>query len=466
MILFPMNPTWFALKFITTLRNHEKCLYKPSIRQAIAICSLIMARFLNRGECKVEDFVEIAVVTSPLENQVLARKIATQLLTYAEMIEKGHGTDVFSPNMLLLGEKALDLLNDLDENYNDLDDIFDDLEFLRNYQEELEDFDLEKFEAFMDNNLFETNRNDLETEPYKTALDIIQNHGGMDVQNMKDLDSLVSMARKILSEKINHLEPSNVLDAKNLNMLQDIIENSQLEREKMLARIALKEDEKVRWLDKEKKKFNGLLDEIIQNLSNLKAQFLTKHDKVKKEFPQPEMGEFYNLEELDNLISYANKQKKDDALFTNRTQLEDTRNFLDQFISLKKKEKENVKALYLKEENEREKSKLKKELEKTEQLISAAEAQEEIINKKKEQPIENKNQLLNKIEESLTKDFNGTIQDTGFFFKSEIIDNQTKEELKNGIKKSLIQQNRTVNDLFNASTTLGTRFEFNDEEVK
>lgn len=84
MIIFPQNPVWFSLKLISALRNHENCTYKPSIRQAIAICKLILARFLNRGVCEAEDFIDIAVVTSPLENQDLARLLARDLLSFSE----------------------------------------------------------------------------------------------------------------------------------------------------------------------------------------------------------------------------------------------------------------------------------------------------------------------------------------------------------------------------------------------
>ena len=66
------------------MRKHEKCAYKPSIRQAISICKLILARFMNRGVCEDRDFIDIAVITSPIENQILARKIATELLTFKD----------------------------------------------------------------------------------------------------------------------------------------------------------------------------------------------------------------------------------------------------------------------------------------------------------------------------------------------------------------------------------------------
>jgi len=125
MIIFPQSPVWFSLKFITALRNHEKCMYKPSVRQAIAICKLILARFMNKGECEVSDFIEIAVVTSPLENQTLARKIATELLSYNDPSKNRISSDVIKSDMFG-SETAQDLLDDIGLDLSELDEVFDD----------------------------------------------------------------------------------------------------------------------------------------------------------------------------------------------------------------------------------------------------------------------------------------------------------------------------------------------------
>ena len=99
-------------------------MYKPSIRQAIAICKLILARFMNRGICEIKDFIEIAVVTSPLENQALARKIATELLSYRDPAKNRVSSDTIRSDMFG-SETAQDLLNDLGLDMSELDEIFD-----------------------------------------------------------------------------------------------------------------------------------------------------------------------------------------------------------------------------------------------------------------------------------------------------------------------------------------------------
>ena len=199
MILFPINPTWFALKFITRLRKHEKCCYKPSIRQAIAICNLILARLLNKGTCSVEDFIDIAVVTSPLENQALARQIAKKILSYSESIEKGYGESSISSNLLYDG-KAKDLLDDIEDFDTNLEAIMDDFEFLKNYGKDLENFDISDVENSLNNNFFEEFKHELEMEPYKTALDVIQKNVSIDFDKINNLNSLLDLAKKVLSE--------------------------------------------------------------------------------------------------------------------------------------------------------------------------------------------------------------------------------------------------------------------------
>ena len=116
MNIFPQNPVWFSLKLISALRNSEKCAYKPSIRQAIAVCKLILARFLNRGECEVDDFIDIAVVTSPLENRDIARQIASELLSFSESLKGINPQKIVSSD--IFGEfKAKDLLNNIETDF-------------------------------------------------------------------------------------------------------------------------------------------------------------------------------------------------------------------------------------------------------------------------------------------------------------------------------------------------------------
>jgi uncharacterized protein YegL len=237
LIIFPQSPVWFSLKFIKALRNHEKCLYKPSIRQAIAICKLIISRFLNRGICDTEDFIAIAVITSPLENQELAKKIAKNLLVFTDQ------SNISSQNMLNASDifdssKAKDLVDDIGGNYEELDEIFDDLEFLKKYMNEIEDLDFNLMEESTFNDFYHKFRKELEEDPYKTALDIIDKNVIADFSKFTELKSLLEYAKNIIRKKINNLEPGEINYAKKLGMLDEIIAKSTVKREKLSSQFA------------------------------------------------------------------------------------------------------------------------------------------------------------------------------------------------------------------------------------
>jgi len=244
MILFPIKPTWFALKFINVLRNHEKCAYKPSIRQAIAICKLIISRFLNRGFCEAEDFIEIAVVTSPLENQKLAKKVATELISYFN-VSKANSTKGGTVNLGFLGDAdPKNLITEFDDAFNDLDRILDDLNFLNNdmddslHPESGQAIDWEnEYQSHYDN-FFQEFFDQLQNEPYKTALEVIEDNCIADFNKFKNPDDLLEYAIDILKTKINNLEPSDIGAAKTLNLLDEIIDNSTQIREKLAAQFA------------------------------------------------------------------------------------------------------------------------------------------------------------------------------------------------------------------------------------
>lgn len=237
MIIFPQSPVWFSLKFINALRNHEKSMYKPSIRQAIAICKLIIARFMNKGVCEINDFIEIAVVTSPLENQALARKIATELLTYNEPMKNHMSSDMVKSDMFA-SETAQDLFDDLGLDLSELDEMFDDFELLNNFFKELEDLDLDQLMDESLNDFFDQFSKELEEDPYKTALDVIDNNAIANFNQFKDLKALLDYAKELLKNKINHLEPEDIDAAEKLDLLDDIISKSDSLKEKIMSQLA------------------------------------------------------------------------------------------------------------------------------------------------------------------------------------------------------------------------------------
>lgn len=237
MILFPTNPVWFSLKFINALRKHEKCIIKPSVRQAIAMCKLIFARFLNRGMCDIEDFLEVAVVTSPLENQEIARQIAREILTYIDPSKNTISSEIRNLD-IFDHTKPKDLIDDIEQDFSDLDEIYDDLQFLKDYFGEIENLDLEKMMESTFNTFFDRFSSELEEDPYKTALDVIERNAIVNFDKIPDLKSLLERAKDVLWKKLNHLEPEDIDFAKKLGILDEIIEKSIVPREKILSQFA------------------------------------------------------------------------------------------------------------------------------------------------------------------------------------------------------------------------------------
>ncbi|MHA1234220.1 MAG: VWA domain-containing protein, partial [Promethearchaeota archaeon] len=212
-------------------------MYKPSIRQAIAICKLIIARFMNKGVCEINDFIEIAVVTSPLENQDLARKIATELLTFNEPMKNRMSSDMAKSDMFG-SETAQDLLDDLGIDLSELDEMFDDFELLNNFFKELEDLDLDQLMDESLNDFFDQFSEELEEDPYKTALDVIENNAIANFNQFKDLKALLDYAKELLKKKINNLEAEDMDAAKKLDLLDNIISKSDSLKEKIMSQLA------------------------------------------------------------------------------------------------------------------------------------------------------------------------------------------------------------------------------------
>ena len=218
------------------MRRHEKSIYKPSIRQAIAICKLILARFMNRGICEDKDFIEIAVITSPLENQALARKIATELLSFRDSSSNALSTKNLSSD--IFGEmKPQDLVDDIGLDLSELDKIIDDFEFLNKFYDSLKDFNLDQLLDNSLNDFLNKFSKDLDEEPYKTAMDFIDQNAIIDFNQFNDLNSLLNYAKKLFEKKIDHLEPEDIKTAQKLNLLNQILANSNTLRENVMSQL-------------------------------------------------------------------------------------------------------------------------------------------------------------------------------------------------------------------------------------
>jgi uncharacterized protein YegL len=251
-------------------------MYKPSVRQAIAICKLILARFMNKGVCEINDFIEIAVVTSPLENQALARKIATELLTYNNPMTNRMSSDVVKSDMFG-SETAQNLLDDPGLGLSELDEVFDDFELLDNFFNELEDIDLDQLMDESLNDFFDRFSEELEEDPYKTALDVIDNNAIANFDQFEDLEALIDYARDLLKKKINHLEPGDIDAAEKLDLLNEIISKSDSLKEKIMSQLVKDQD-----LDNFKERLSEALSDNSFEGLNI-AEFALRSNKLNQQ---------------------------------------------------------------------------------------------------------------------------------------------------------------------------------------
>jgi len=79
---------YFIPEFISRMRRSPECREKPSPRQSIIMSKLMLPAYMRRGYLAFEDVVGIAVLTSKIENQGLAERIAVEVLLAASDEEK------------------------------------------------------------------------------------------------------------------------------------------------------------------------------------------------------------------------------------------------------------------------------------------------------------------------------------------------------------------------------------------
>ncbi|MHA1534276.1 MAG: hypothetical protein ACTSP8_06040 [Promethearchaeota archaeon] len=84
------NPITFTVEFIYRMRRTQKRLLNiPSTRQAVAIPKLLTAMYYRKNNLLHEDFITAAVITTPIEDQDIAKEIAKEILFPKKPKEKG-----------------------------------------------------------------------------------------------------------------------------------------------------------------------------------------------------------------------------------------------------------------------------------------------------------------------------------------------------------------------------------------
>ncbi len=72
---------WFIPEFIQRMRRSRECEEKPSPRQGINMGKLLLPPYLRQGNLTFNDLINAAIITSHVDSQKVAEKVAAEILT-------------------------------------------------------------------------------------------------------------------------------------------------------------------------------------------------------------------------------------------------------------------------------------------------------------------------------------------------------------------------------------------------
>ncbi|MGV9171069.1 MAG: hypothetical protein ACOC35_00695, partial [Promethearchaeia archaeon] len=211
------SPISFTIEFIYRMRrNRNRLKNTPSTRQAIAIPKLLTAMYYRKSKIIPDDLITAAVITTPIEDQSIAREIAYNIIFKEEDEAQSSKKSSSSIEGTTQSDDLFDILDSgLDISNLDADQMIDKT--------------MEEFSGVMDfvNNFYD--QADKGQEPYKSLKDIIEQRDDYRYaleQGIKDLEQLKKKCHKMISREINDLSPSDIISAINLDWGDDVLEQS------------------------------------------------------------------------------------------------------------------------------------------------------------------------------------------------------------------------------------------------
>jgi len=106
---YPFTITrYFIPEFATRMRYRNDVKDKPSPRQSMAICNLLLPAYMRKGHLSFEDLVEIATKTSRVDDQGVAERVACEILLD---MDEGDPLPEGEPISAFLSEKDSDLMD-------------------------------------------------------------------------------------------------------------------------------------------------------------------------------------------------------------------------------------------------------------------------------------------------------------------------------------------------------------------
>ncbi|NHJ21940.1 MAG: VWA domain-containing protein [Candidatus Lokiarchaeota archaeon] len=285
--VFPENPCEFAVDFIRKMRNHRDIVQIPSSRQVLSIPKLILSRYYRKGLVTPNDYIEISTVTSFPDNQELAKDIAFQVLfpNYKkDFIESFFNGNDSSDTEEFLGD---DIQSELDK----LQEMIDEIEMTKSIDTDK----IEKLEKFLE----EINSR-REEDPYKSALHFFNDDSELYKEEISSLEDLIKEAKNRLEQKINSLNPEDLMASSNLG-LNDLVQQKSLREWEKLASKALNKENIAE--DLSNLMSSNKLDDLLKSIRFISE---TSNNKNIKEQIQNIKNQLQNqLQNLDQLFNAA-----------------------------------------------------------------------------------------------------------------------------------------------------------------
>ncbi len=222
------NPISFTVEFIYRMRKTQKKLLNiPSTRQAVAIPKLLTAMYYRKNNLLHEDFITAAVITTPIEDQDIAREIANEILFPKKPKEKGtigKANSNISAKDTLSDAEDKDFMDELLSEFVDAGISLDNLD-----AEDLMDQTLKEFKDLMDfiDDIYA--QASAGTEPYQSLVDILERRNGYyEIMNksINTLEMLNDLIHQNIIMDIDVLSPQDIASSTKLNWGQDILDQT------------------------------------------------------------------------------------------------------------------------------------------------------------------------------------------------------------------------------------------------
>ncbi|UYP47643.1 hypothetical protein NEF87_003928 [Candidatus Lokiarchaeum ossiferum] len=224
-----LTPIQFSIEFIFRMRKSKSLLFNvPSSRQALAIPKLLTAMYYRKNILTPENFITSAVITTPIEDQIVAKRIATEILFPDNRSIDLSGSTIASPTARSISGKNVSQVKkeDLfDDFLAEVDDLGLDLNEI-NSQAFDGTADLKEFEYLMDfiQDFYEKAAN--QQDPFLSIASIFdQRQGYIDMlhRGINTLQKAQDHAHQLVSQSVQQLSPKDVQAATNLGWSDELL---------------------------------------------------------------------------------------------------------------------------------------------------------------------------------------------------------------------------------------------------